>query len=524
MQKRMFRLLAAVGVALLCAACAIRPEPERPTVHIAVPYEAQLYGINEEYYKTWLEEQAGLNIEFTFFPQSYTKEYLRMLLSEQQGEIDAVFFSQESALPAEELAEYGAKGNLAALESLIDEQGVYLPEAFEAHVEYNLRQAMTAADGHIYYMPSLLESSAAESFQTLWINAEWLEELGLTIPATTEEFAQVLAAFAQHHPDGAPLIGSSDKESMFACNFLMNAFTVCDPENAYMAVQNGSIVFSPITEEWRAGLQYCHSLFEAELLPAQNFTYTPEQLSGFCNDPRNLAGAFAAKRMSDVLSGQSPQLISRYLAVPPLAGPERAGVAVVETALPRPGGVILASSEHREAVFRLMDSMCSSEAYRIGHYGEPGVDWDVAEVGDITINGEPADIAIKSTDRLRRTESTPHVVGPFLAHPEYADKIAWKGYQVNQSEYLEARAFRMYQPYVPKEYVRTILFSEDVQAKRKQLQSAAAYTKAWMADFITGAEDVEDDAAWARYLQGFSQFHVEELVAAVQRSYNGMER
>lgn len=522
--KRLIAALLFVPAALtLFSACSSSAQLDAITVRIAVPYEEGLAGINEEYYKTWLEEQSGLKIEFTFIPQSYTDEYLRMLLSGQDGGIDAVFFSQDSAPTSKELALYGTTGKIAPLEHFIRTEGIYLSEVFEQHEEYDLKLAMTEPDGHIYYMPALHSSTSTENFQTLWINIGWLEELSLEIPTTTEEFARVLQSFAENYPDKAPLIGSAQQENLFVCNFLMNSFTVCDAKNGYMAVKNGQVVFPPMSDSWREGLNYCHELFKKGLLPVQNFTYSTQQLVSFCNDPRNLAGAFTAKRMSDIVSEQSPQLLSKYLAVPPLAGPGGAGVAVVETPLPRPGGIILASSAYQKEVFCLMDLMCSEEAFLIGHYGQPGVDWDKSEVGDITIGGASATITIKSTDKLKRDEDVDRVIGPFVVRSEYADNVAWKGYQVNQSRYLEARAFRLYQPYVPKEYIRTILFSKEVEAKQQRVQEVSAYTKTWMIDFITGVQNINDDAVWQEYLAGFSQFDIEGLIAAVERSYNRME-
>lgn len=521
-KRTIFVLLILAMVFSVFSGCASSAEADKPTVRIAIPYEEQLFGINNEYYKSWLEKESGLKIEFSFIPQSYTQEYLRMLLSGEHSEVDAVFFSQDSVLTVQELAEYGKAGRIAALETMIDASGIYLPKAFEQHSPYDLRQAITEPDGHIYYMPSLHASASTENFQTLWLNVEQLEKLGLTIPATTDDFEQVLRAFVQYNPDGAPLIGSVGSESNFVCNFLMNSFTVCDPSNGYMAIENGKVVFTPVTAEWRDGLRYCHKLYNEGLLPAQNFTYNTQEFVSFCNDPRNLAGAFTAKRLSDVLSEQSPQLLSRYLAVPPLTGPQRAGVAIIETPMPRPGGVILASSPRQKEVFALMDLMCSKDAFLIGHYGEPGVDWAESQVGDITIHGEPATITIKNTDRLRR-DKTLGVVGPFIAQPEYADNVAWKGYQVNQSEYLEARAFRVYQPYAPIEYIRTILFTTDVPEKEQRLQNISAYTKAWMIDFITGKQDIEDDAVWQEYLDCFFPYDLDGMVAAVQRSYDRME-
>jgi putative aldouronate transport system substrate-binding protein len=55
---------------------------------------------------------------------------------------------------------------------------------------------MTMPDGNIYYMPGFSSSLITRYVrQVMWINKGWLNELGLDIPVTTDDFRALLHAF-----------------------------------------------------------------------------------------------------------------------------------------------------------------------------------------------------------------------------------------------------------------------------------------------------------------------------------------
>lgn len=65
----------------------------------------------------------------------------------------------------------------------------------------------TAPDGHIYSMPWIEElGEGKESIHTVngmaWINKEWLDNLGLEMPQTTDQLMTVLEAFKTQDPNG----------------------------------------------------------------------------------------------------------------------------------------------------------------------------------------------------------------------------------------------------------------------------------------------------------------------------------
>ena len=46
------------------------------------------------------------------------------------------------------------------------------------------------------------------------------------------------------------------------------------------------------------------------------------------------------------------------------------------------------------------------------------------------------------------------------------------------------------------------------------------YVQEWNGAFITGSKDVNDDAVWKDYCDGFAKLHIDELTAAYQSAYD----
>ena len=65
-----------------------------------------------------------------------------------------------------------------------------------------LKAAVTASDGHIYALPNA-EELGLGAVPFFWsINTAWLDELGLEMPTTVEQYHDVLVAFKTQDPNG----------------------------------------------------------------------------------------------------------------------------------------------------------------------------------------------------------------------------------------------------------------------------------------------------------------------------------
>lgn len=499
---------------IILSACSGFMVDDSEIINIAIPYEAKELSDEDKKYQSFLEQELGMTIVFTLIPASNLEEYLQILLTSPQGNIDGVIFTEAYTVDAEKIE---GQDMVLALNDFIENDSVYFKEFTSEYEKSDIVNMITSQDEKIYYMPSVEDTFTQSIYQTMWINVDWLDDLGLAIPQNTQEFAEVLSAFEEYCPEGATIISSNDDESSNALNFLMNAFEICDYDNNYMAYDGDEVYYAPLTDGWREGLLYLNELYSQGLIPEENFTYGQNQFVDICNDTRNVVGIFCAREISDVLSENSPELLSYYMSVQPLSSENHDGLAVMNTPTPTVGGFILSESDKAEQVFELLDFMCSEQAFLYANYGEQGTDWDYSKVGDVSTLGSNAKITVSTESTIKRNSEQFSVIGPNLVRQEYANNVAWIGYQVNQNDYLDARAYRLYEPYFPEKSIEYVDFNTNQQA---QLEKMTAYVKNMMTSFIKGEIDITDDYCWDEYLANFEQFNVQEIIDYMQEKMN----
>lgn len=525
--RRSFFVFAAVTVLLLLFFFPAQ-RGEKETVTIAIVQDSTIMDIDQNYFKCWLEEQTELSLSFVFIPEDYAPEYLEALFASGEVQFDAMFLSPQMQNLEENnalLQRLGKQGYILSLNEYITPESK-LSRLFDTYEVYDLERAITAGDGALYYVPGFDVTMDKSVLQSLWLNRSWLNALDMQIPENTQELYEVLRAFRDGDPNGngkqdeIVLTGSTSPIGGQSYQLLMNAFVYCDPVNTWMTVEQGAVSFAPMTEQWRSGVQFLHTLYAEGLLDETQFSFSAEQLFALANDPRNLLGGFTCNSITDVLLQSSAEMLANYIHVPPIAGPQGVQYTTVKTPMPCVGGVITARCENPQAVFGLLDLMLSEEAFLIGRYGEEHVDWEYALPTDIDYYGRSAVIKIKN--QLSDVVQNKHLneIGPFYTYPLYADRIIWSGMESDQ-QYINARVCAACSAYKPQEYIEIILFeNEDASTLSASRQAIHAYTEAGLEQFITGEKNPYDETEWQKYLQGYVYLDIDALVAAVQQMYN----
>ena len=77
----------------------------------------------------------------------------------------------------------------------IEHSRKYIKEYYDANP--NLYQETTTPDGNMYSLQSHNPAVHTTMPYKMWINTVWLDNLGLEMPTTTEEFYEVLKAFKE---------------------------------------------------------------------------------------------------------------------------------------------------------------------------------------------------------------------------------------------------------------------------------------------------------------------------------------
>ena len=510
-----------------CGSSGEKPKDERITVRLAAPQNAYIEDFDANMYKLWLEEQTGLDLEITWLPDKDAEQIVKMALATGDGLPDAyIGFGSQSLFRNPGIQEYGESGAIIPLDGFIEEYGDNTKKLFAELPEYHIRDLMTSADGHIYYMPGFSSSVITMYRNVMWVNKGWLDALGLDVPKTTDEFRDMLFAFKNMDPnrngtlDEIPFAGTETFYSKNVYDFLFNAFIYNNEENTRLLLENGIVGFAPVRDEWREALKYMRGLYDDGLISPLSFTQDDQQMKQMANDPRDILGAFMSPGVTYTILQNSDEIMERYIGIGPLSGPDGVKLSTVHTPIPRPNGVITAVCKNPVEVFKLFDLMLSEEACLMGRYGEKSVDWDFAEPGDTSIYGTPATIHIYN--QLWNTPQNKHLmqICPYVSRPKYSGGVTWNG-DIADGEYINAQAALQYRDFEPEEFVGALAFTPEEEAGIKEVRiGIEKYIKETIIDFIVGKRDIYDDAEWEAYVNGFIDLELEAFLRVAQTAYD----
>lgn len=425
-----FILICIVGIFFILAVHIRITEDKRTKIIIAVMQDNQVQDYNSNYYTTWLEEKTGYDIVFEYIHASYDKEYMRALLSAEQGTVDAVFFPKnQNVLSLEEFEDYSVKGYLEDINIFVGEKSNF-KKIINEYQKYHLEEKITSKDGKMYYFPQLNTAKKECNFQVLWMNVEWLKKLEIEIPRTTKEFRKVLLAFKEKDPNGnglndeIPLIGCEDEPEFRSYNYILSAFTYNNLK----------------------GLLYLKRLYSDGLMTEESFVLNKKQVQEMVNSPENIVGAFTSQSIADIVYANSPDVIARYIHVPPLLGENGQQNAIYLEPEPKMGGIIPSNSVHKEEAFALMDLMLSKEASLIAEYGQEGVDWRFSDNRDLSVYNTKAEITTVNylSDKVQNHNF--NGAGPHIVSDKYLNGVTWNG-NSSDVEYIDIRAVMSYSPY-----------------------------------------------------------------------------
>ena len=157
-----------------------------------------------------LEQETGVHIEWNMSSEDGWKEKKGLLFA---GELPDAFYGQ-GILSDVDVIKYGNQGMLIPLNDLIDKHAPNVKKLLEENPEY--KKQLTAPDGNIYSLPSLTELSPV-THDKLFINKNWLDQLGMKVPETLDEFKETLQAFRDND-----LNGDGTTEDQIPFTFLYN--------------------------------------------------------------------------------------------------------------------------------------------------------------------------------------------------------------------------------------------------------------------------------------------------------------
>ncbi len=223
-----------------------------------------------------LEEKHGIKIEWDIYYNSDWSEQKSLLLA--GGDLPDAFLGS-ICLNTSDMTQN--KALFLDLTDMITEETMpNLTSIFASDPE--MKAVCTDRDGKIYSLPKKLGLRPQVCGNSLYINKEWLDNLGLAVPTTYEELESVLEAFATQDADGdgdpTNEIGYTNSAGSTVLsgdlrNILLPFGTMVSRADNYMGLDsNGDPVFMPVQENYKEAVQWMHGLWEKGILDPEYFT------------------------------------------------------------------------------------------------------------------------------------------------------------------------------------------------------------------------------------------------------------
>lgn len=141
---------------------------------------------NENVWMKQASEDTGVTFEWTTVPDQSSAERVQMMLA--TNDLPDVFWN---GVGKEQVLQYIDSGMFMPVEDLVEKYMPNLKKIFDERPEY--KALCFAPDGHMYGFPRVEEMNGLTSTPgSVYVNEQWLQQLGLSTPVTLEEWINML--------------------------------------------------------------------------------------------------------------------------------------------------------------------------------------------------------------------------------------------------------------------------------------------------------------------------------------------
>ncbi len=310
-----------------------------------------------------LEKETNVIVDWNMSSDDGWNEKKSLLFA--SNALPDAFYGQ-GILTEVDIMKYASQGMLIPLNDLIKEYAPNLKAILDENPQY--RRQITAPDGNIYALPTINELNPT-THDKLFINKTWLDNLGLEVPETPEEFEAVLQAFKDEDANG-----NGDPNDEIPFSFRMSS---TDPYNRQQGIQSlfgtfgqlddiyhfvvndGEVVYTPATEPYKQAISWFHDLYSKGLIDKEVFTHDFNVYVAKIQDPGKIVGMFLG------WSGNATAAANKddYVAMAPLKNTngEQIWRTVDAKIISKGSFAITNQAEHPEVLMRWIDESYDME-------------------------------------------------------------------------------------------------------------------------------------------------------------------
>lgn len=277
MAKKFLSLLLTLCMLIPCAALAA----ENYTLPLAPDGAHLSFTLQENYYAgssyadnlpvyQELEKLTGVSIDWDVVELNSFNETMEIRLASGSKLSDIIQLPNYNGA---DIMRYAKAGLIQPLDELIDQYAPNIKKLFFEDVP-ELGRTMTGYDGHIYAIPQNFYGMNFVAPFCLTLRKDWLDNLGLDVPTTLDDWYTVLKAFKEQDPNGNGLADEvpmstqgnvSSVENAYA--YLATGFGLTAPVTVqYYPDENGKVVDQYRLPEFKEYLTFLNKLYEEGLI------------------------------------------------------------------------------------------------------------------------------------------------------------------------------------------------------------------------------------------------------------------
>ncbi len=463
-----------------------------------------------------VEEETGVKVNWTVAKADEFVQKKNLMFA--SGEYPDVIFG--GGISADEEESYGVEQQiLVPVDEYMNAES--MPNYYGLlETRPNFMKQMVATDGHIYSISRAWEIGYTSGGH-YFINKQWLDNLGLSVPTTMDEFKAVLKAFKEQDPNGngqadeIPLELVLKDDASCAVTNLFGSFGQLDVPG-HRILENDKVVFSAVQEGYRKGLEWISEAYNEGLIDTESFSQ--DMSTYYAKIKGGNIGCFIGWRlggMAHSFEGIEEQFICMD---PPAAEGAEPVWYKTEASAMVGGAAITVANEHVAETIAWLDYLMDPDIAFQARQGNVGIYQEIDENGKFVMKMKEDGTAYTNE------EINADCPGPgglfFLTSDVIKEKYSLSDLHLEKYPYCE-----QYDKYLcaqsPDLIDRGRLSQEDRDTRSRMKTDIDKFVDENTIRFIS--EGVTD-SSWNTYLDTLNSIGLEEYLALCQKSYDAFNK
>lgn len=482
-------------------------DTERRSISIFVPSRVPeaIYDADTMTFKA-LAEALNLELDIRSVVQSEADTEITTMLS--GGDYPDVL-----ATSVGNINEYGVQGAFEPLDSYLTPEAAPNITAYLLQNDTALPQAL-ASDGQLYGVPM---QSAIKTAMGYMIRQDWLDDLGLDVPETIDDWYEVLTAFKTNDVNGqgvgsvTPLVLDKAWENYYY-NFADAWGIELNPNNDFWLTREDTVEYAPLLDESKEFITtmaqwYAEGLIDTDFVTRED-TNNYHVLNDLAGSTLYWTGYIAGMNNDPGVLENDPDTNWQVINPPVLEAGQEALTYSQQSEVVPYSWAMSVNAENKDAIIEMFDYVYGEEGSLLFNFGVEDVSYTMVDgepqYTDEVLNGEGGSIAYirrNGMQALLGMRQMPEYEA--ASTPDEDIRAQLFNYDVNE----------LFYPFNP-----TIPRNEEEQRTYEEVMSAiTTYADEELLKFVLGTRPI---AEYDDFVQTIREMGIDEITEIQQGAYN----